>query len=122
MSDYFTAPTTNAPTGLPLFDAPPPSQPTPTSQAAAESIQQVRSALGARVLAYLEQCGDHGATDREIATALSIDGNSGRPRRIELVRLGLAADSGRTRPTPRGRRSTVWVATITPTRGSHAQQ
>jgi hypothetical protein len=57
-----------------------------------------------RVLDYITQCDDHGATDLEMQHALSLAGNSQRPRRIELVGAGLIVDSGRRR-----RGHIVWV-------------
>lgn len=55
----------------------------------------------------------HGLTDEEVGTALSIPGNSVRPRRGELVALGLVEDTGTTRPIgPNGNHAIVWAATL----------
>ena len=72
---------------------------------AAEAILERVSELQGVVLRELMRCRDHGATDREIQAATGLSGSTERPRRVELVALGLVVDSGRRRD-----RSTVWVA------------
>lgn len=52
-----------------------------------------------------------GCTDEEMQLALKMNPSTQRPRRGELVGMGLVKDSGRTRRTRSGRRATVWVAT-----------
>ena len=74
------------------------------SRDAAEAILDSVSRLQGAVLRELMRCGDHGATDREIQAATGLSGSTERPRRVELVALGLVVDSGRRR-----NRSTVWV-------------
>lgn len=80
-----------------------------TSKAAAARLtvseQQRRS-----VLAFLESCGERGATDEEIQDGIGMSGNTARPRRGELQKSGSVIDSGTTRPTRSGRAATVWVA------------
>jgi hypothetical protein len=49
------------------------------------------------VLDYLTARGAHGATDGELQWALKLAGNTERPRRLELVEVGLVNDSGRRR-------------------------
>lgn len=66
----------------------------------------------ARILAHLVGCGASGTTDEELQFALSMTGNSERPRRVELVRKGLVRASGQARPTFAGGKATVWVASI----------
>lgn len=51
-----------------------------------------------------------GATDEELQDLLQMNPNTERPRRVELVRMGLVRDSGLTRTTRSGRKATVWVA------------
>lgn len=60
------------------------------------------------VLRHLLACG--GATDEEIQCALSIPGNTERPRRRELEAAGLIKDSGLRRVTAANREAIVWVA------------
>lgn len=80
-----------------------------TSKAAAQRLtvseEQRRS-----VLAYLESCGDRGATDEEIQDGTGLGGSTERPRRIELERRGLIFKSESERPTRSGRNAAVWLA------------
>lgn len=82
----------------------------PTSADAATEIQPRTETLRRAVLAFLQQRGDEGASDEEIQEALAMNPSTQRPRRIELVTMGLVRDSGRTRPTRSGRAAVVWVA------------
>lgn len=66
--------------------------------------------LEARILAHLVEYGAYGSTDEEMQFALSMTGNSERPRRVELVRKGLVRASGQTRPTDAIGKATVWIA------------
>lgn len=92
------------------FDAPA-QRHSATSVAAAQAIEPTAGTLRAEVLKYLRSRSD-GATDEEIQQALAMPQNTERPRRIELCRLHLVADSGMTRPTASGRQAVVWkVAT-----------
>lgn len=91
---------------LPLF---PPSQPTPTSIEAAESIQLSAETLRAQALAYIRARGADGATDDEVQHAMNMNGSTERPRRCELVARGLIRDSGRVRKTRSGRAAIVWT-------------
>jgi hypothetical protein len=95
-----------------FFDDPPAQRHSPTSLEAAESIRPITGALRIRVLEFLRQCGELGATDEEILQALGqeMGANTLRPRRIELVRMGAVLDSGRTRKTASGRKAVVWIA------------
>jgi hypothetical protein len=63
-----------------------------------------------RVLRWVIDRGDHGATDDEIQDALRLSGNSERPRRLELVERGWLVDSGRRRPSYSHGPAIVWVA------------
>jgi hypothetical protein len=62
-----------------------------------------------RLLAWL-RTRPKGATDQEAATFTGIVPDAIRPRRGELVRLGLVRDSGRVRPTSRNCPARVWEA------------
>lgn len=90
---------------------PPAQRHSPTSRAAAESAKAFAKTARAQVLAYLRGAGTYGATDEEIQDGLPMNASTERPRRIELVELGEAKDSGTTRPTRSGKAATVWVAT-----------
>jgi hypothetical protein len=84
--------------------------PHPTSQAAQAQIRPQMPELRQRVLAFLEVCGAHGATDEEVQTALRMNPSTERPRRVELLARGLVCASGQTRPTRSGRQAVVWIA------------
>lgn len=91
---------------------PPPAPPfqrhSPTSRAAAASVKESAPTLREAVLRLLRDRGP--GTDHEIAAALGIDGSTARPRRVELVRLGLVEDSGKQALTPSGRKAVIWRA------------
>lgn len=81
-----------------------------TSMGAAVSMTESRRAtLRALVLRHLVAAGAAGAIDEEMQDALHMEGNTQRPRRRELEQAGLVIDSGRRRPTTKGKRATVWV-------------
>ena len=80
-----------------------------TSREAAKAIQPRLGALQQVVLTCLRTHPD-GLTEREIENLLWRDGNTIRPRLVELRDRGLVKDSGKTRPSPSGRASIVWVA------------
>lgn len=79
-----------------------------TSREAAERIEGAGSALRGRVLGALRTRGP--MTDEELQVVLAMDPSTQRPRRVELVRLGLVRDSGARRPTLSGRSATLWEA------------
>ena len=81
-----------------------------TSQAAAIEIQPNAGTLQREVLEHLRDVSSYGATDCEIQRALKLSGDTQRPRRWELLRKGLIADSGRRRRTDNGKWAVVWVA------------
>jgi len=97
------------PAGEPI-DAPAPSVgQSPTSEAAATKIEHSAETLREMVYSFVRSYGAFGATDDEIQRALSMSGDTERPRRWELVNDGRLMDSRRTRKTKRGRDATVWV-------------
>ena len=88
-----------------------------TSREAAESLAGgVARSHEKMVLEYLRTLrglGTRGATDLEIDAYFRTAGvkfTTMRPRRIKLVQQGLVVETGETRPTPTGRRATVWTA------------
>lgn len=85
---------------------------TPITRAAAGlTIRPNAARLRAKVLEYIKTRGPEGATDAEIQEALSMRGDTERPRRRELQQAGFIADSGQTRLTPAGRVAVVWAVT-----------
>jgi hypothetical protein len=81
------------------------------SRAAAERVTPRTGTQRARVLDYVRWASETwrdnpGATDAEVQRALGMDGNTERPRRIELVNAGHLEDSGRRRDG-----AIVWVVT-----------
>lgn len=93
-----------------LFNpAPPAQQHSETSREAADGIKETAATMRWSVLKALKAA-QLGMTDEEIQTALSMNPSTERPRRVELVRMGLVRDSGRTRSTRSGRKAVVWLA------------
>lgn len=87
----------------------PPSNPTPTSRAAALAAQPTASSKRLIVLAYIREHG--GATIDEIAVGADLLTQSVCGRVDELRKLGLIRDSGKTRLTRNGRAASVLEAT-----------
>lgn len=87
---------------LPLFQ-----RHSATSRAAAESLSAATlSQSQRRVLEFIGSRPD-GATDEEIAAGLDMNPSTARPRRIELVGLGLVVKAG-VRKTRSRRNADVW--------------
>jgi hypothetical protein len=82
----------------------------PTSQAAAKSIEPRLGEMQRVVLAFLKDRGVQGATDEEMQQGLAMNPSSQRPRRIELLRKGLIRKSYAKRQTLAGRDAVVWLA------------
>lgn len=80
-----------------------------TSHAAAERIEPAADTLRAEVYSWIVRNGLYGSTDEETAEALSMAGNTQRPRRVELMDGGHVVDSGRRRKTRSGRNAVVWI-------------
>ena len=100
---YITPPPEEA---LPLFRAPAVRR-SPTSVAAAESLEpESLNAMQRRVLQLLAACPE-GLTDEEMQLRLDMNPSTQRPRRIELVRRGLVVECG-TRRAASGRMAGVW--------------
>lgn len=83
-----------------------------TSRAAALHNAPKSGTQRQRVLAYLVDRGDHGATRQEIAAALNMSDDSVRPRVVELIEGGWALASQTTRRTRLGEEAEVLVATL----------
>lgn len=99
---------------LPLFDAhgAPYVAGSDTSRAAAvwADASGLVTTARAEVLRLLMDLG-RALTDEEIAEALAMSPNTARPRRVELVELGLVAPDGEG-VTRAGRRAVRWRATV----------
>jgi cytosine/adenosine deaminase-related metal-dependent hydrolase len=78
------------------------------SRTAAERIRERSPVLRGQVYAVIATA-DEGRTDEEGAAILHMNGNTYRPRRIELQRLGLIVARG-SRLTKAGRPAAVWYA------------
>ena len=83
---------------------------TDTSKQAAKLIRDFAGSQQDRVLRFIQNMGERGATDQEIELGTGLPGNSVRPRRTRLVELGKIKDSGRVRNTSAGRPASVWIA------------
>lgn len=82
-----------------------------TSAAAAEQASERAPTDRERVLLVIRAEKERGLTDEEIELLLGMNPSTVRPRRGELVKLGLVGKSGRTRTTRSGAQATVWIAT-----------
>ena len=83
-----------------------------TSRAAAIAYYDTAQSLQTRVLSLFIRRGAEGMTDHELAASFPEHGESAiRPRRVKLAQLDppCVVDSGKQRPTPSGRKATVWV-------------
>jgi len=80
-----------------------------TSKEAARRISGHAARQRSLVYDYLMKHPD-GLTDEEMQDGIPIAPSSQRPRRIELVRMGLVRDSGIQRLTKSDRFATVWRA------------
>lgn len=98
-----------APGYAPLFD--PPHNGTPTSKAAAKSIESRAATMRGRILAFVRSRGEIGALREDIEIALDMNGSTVRPRVLELIRFGTLKELEATRATSSGRQATVLVAT-----------
>jgi len=79
-----------------------------TSERAAQEIAGSADSLRRQVLEFLQANGP--ACDEEIQVCLDMNPSTERPRRIELVKLGLVRDSGQQAKTRSGRACTLWCA------------
>lgn len=96
----------NVPT---LFDQPTARVSDPqTSHLAAEVAGRSADTVRARCLIALQQAGDLGLTDFELADRVCRQQTSAGKRRGELVKAGLVEFAGITRPAPSGTAARVW--------------
>lgn len=79
-----------------------------TSRAAAAAYLPHARTARERVYWTIAESPD-GLTDEEVQDALDMNPSTQRPRRVELVEIGIVEDSGRTRPTRSGMEAVVWV-------------
>jgi len=84
-----------------------------TSREAAESMTETAPNLRRKVLRYIRQAGNRGATADEIGIALDLRSQTCAPRCLELRRAGLIRRGAR-RPTSSGRAAYVLVAVDDP--------
>ncbi len=89
-------------------DTAPSQRHSPTSGAAAIEIGPALNDLQIRLLAFLRERGEEGATDEEGSDALGWNPSTYRPRRVELVAKGLVRDQGKQRKCRSGRNAVVW--------------
>ena len=79
-----------------------------TSKKAAQQIASPSGVLRQTVLDYLRKQGP--LTDEQMQNGLAMNPSTQRPRRVELVKLGLVEDTNTTRKTASGRKAVVWRA------------
>lgn len=77
---------------------------------AAAAIKPSAATLRDKVLRFIEERGAEGATDDEIQVNLNMNPSTERPRRIELMELGLVTRATINRKTRTGRTAAVWIA------------
>jgi len=77
-----------------------------TAHVAAATIDA--KTLRGKVFDYLAKMGNYGATDEQMQLNIPMNASTQRPRRVELVELGLVKNSGNMRKTTTGRRAIVW--------------
>ena len=90
--------------------AEPPSSGPETSAAAARRKRASATECREQVREVIRAAGPGGITDEGICQRLCWSGNSVRPRRWELVRLGLVRDTGRTERAASGCRAILWAS------------
>lgn len=83
----------------------------PMSKKAAEDSVVTFTTRSKQVLTHIHST-IGGVTDEEGQDTLDIPGNSYRPARVTLVKLGFVEKSGRTRKTHTGSSASVWVSTM----------
>jgi len=81
----------------------------PLSKEAANNSVKSFTKQAKLILDHIHSAKD-GVTDEEGQDTLNIPGNSYRPARLSLERLGYITRSGETRPTHSGSRAAVWIA------------
>jgi len=79
-----------------------------TSERAAQEIAGSADSLRRLIYNYIAKGSP--VSDEEIQDYLCMNPSTERPRRIELVKLGLVRDSGQQGKTRSGRACTLWVS------------
>jgi hypothetical protein len=79
-----------------------------TAKTAALAVLPRTGTQRRRVYDRIARAGLYGITDQGLQADLDMDGNTERPRRVELVRGGFVVDSGRRRIID-GRPAIVWI-------------
>lgn len=85
-------------------------EPINPSRVAFESIKKKLSKLQKKVFDCILASEWRGVTDDEIEMRTGLQGNTVRPRRLELITRGLVHDSGHRRKIRTGKFATVWTA------------
>jgi len=80
-----------------------------SAEAKASLTPETMNGQHRKVLDYIRDQGDNGATDEECQRGLGMNPNSQRPRRGELADVGLIVVAGK-RMTSANKRATVWRA------------
>ena len=88
-----------------FFDQPPYQRHSETSRAAADSVKESAGTLREQVYDCIVQWGP--ICDEVISAMTKIPPNTARPRRVELVELGLVKAMGKTK-TRSGRSAVAW--------------
>ena len=78
-----------------------------TSRMAAESVRN-KDTQRARILRLIEQYSPGGITDDGLQELTYFDGNTERPRRGELVKMGLIEPADKLGTTRTGRKAVAW--------------
>jgi hypothetical protein len=86
----------------------------PASRKAAKRAKPKFTAQVRRVYHAIETAGEDGLTDEEGQERMVISGNSYRPARGALVKLGLVARSGTFRATRAGNNANIWITISEP--------
>ncbi len=93
-----------------LFETAPYQAHSDTSKAAADEIADKLPALRGNVYRVIHMAGKEGVTDLDIEGELGIAGSTVRPRRIELLEMGLVVAAKEKKRTPSGRWAYAWIS------------
>ena len=81
-----------------------------TSVAALIKSAPNRESNRGKVLQFIIDRQERGATDQEMQAILNMPGDTLRPTRLSLAKDNLIYDSGRTRQNEKGNECIIWVA------------
>ena len=81
-----------------------------TSIAALIKSAPNRESNRGKVLQFIIDRQERGATDQEMQAGLNMAGDTLRPTRLRLAKDNLIYDSGRTRQNERGNECIIWIA------------